>query len=57
MLEIINGPNGKFFLATISFLGFSTILLCAFGMQHGYSPTLSYGNANLSLSKAGAVII
>lgn len=56
MAAIINGPNGKYVLATISFLGFSTILLCAFGMQHGYSPSISYGKAQLAFSKVNAVV-
>lgn len=57
MAAIINGPNGKYVLVTISILGFSTILLCAFGIQHGYSPSISYRNAQLAFSKVNAVFI
>lgn len=57
MAAIINGPNGKYALATISFLGFGTILLCAYGIKNGYLPSISYGNAQLSFSKVNAVVI
>ena len=55
MAAIINGPNGKYVLATINFLGISTILLCAYCIQQGYSPSISYDNMRFAFSKTDSV--
>ena len=52
MVSIINGPNGKYVLYTIftAVVCFASITL--YGIRHGYEPSITYGNAQLILSKA-----
>jgi hypothetical protein len=51
MTEVFNGPNGKYAIIAFSVLGIGVLVLCGYGIHHGYSPSVSYGNAQLALSK------
>ena len=52
MVSIINGPNGMYVLCTIftAVVCFTSITL--YGMRHGYETSITYGSAQLFLSKA-----
>lgn len=57
MAEVFNGTNGKCAIITVGVLGMGFLVLCGYGIHHGYAPFISYGNAKFAISKVSSVLI
>lgn len=52
MAAIINGPNGKYVLAIITFGVLCSAPLAAYAIKQGYTVSVDLGIAQLAFSKA-----
>ena len=52
MSQIINGPNGKYVLATLSVIAVCATPIILYSMKLGYMPSLNAGEVQLTFCKA-----